>query len=408
MKPHLKVEVAFNATPAMNPITGVGWFQLDSSQLDVDDLSETAWTDVTGHVRSGVSWSRGRSSELDRFEAGRATFVLDNRSGLFDRLSSTSPYSPEPLRPVRLTAELDGWSETQYVGYAENWEHGYDGTDATVTVSCVDGFGLLAAARLDLLETPQFGGELTSDRVFRVLERPEVLYPAGRRLSAGSSTVGDTTFGVSALDHLQQVATSEQGFLFVDRLGQLTFIGRDLLVNRPSVLTFASGGPDGIPVADATRDDDVTFLFNRVTVTGEGAESTADDPVSMFRFLPRTLQVDTLLDDPNDVEALAGLLVQRLAVPEARIRQVTVNLHDRRVDASAVIGLDVADPVDVALLLPGVDTELAGQMLVERVSHQVMSDRWVCQVTLSSSNQAGYLMLNDPEFGRLDFNRVAF
>ena len=40
-----------------------------------------SWTTVSGVRR--ISISRGRNHELDRMEAGRATVVLDNRSGDF-------------------------------------------------------------------------------------------------------------------------------------------------------------------------------------------------------------------------------------------------------------------------------------------------------------------------------------
>jgi len=67
----LAVEIGFSTTAGYNlvPIN--------------TNLSTINWTDVSSYVVS-VDTNRGRSSELDSFQAGSCSVVLDNRTRLFD------------------------------------------------------------------------------------------------------------------------------------------------------------------------------------------------------------------------------------------------------------------------------------------------------------------------------------
>ena len=84
---HVAVEVAFGANP---------W---DASIV---------WSPITDDVQS-ISTSRGRNYELDRFDAGTATFQIDNTSGWYHSHNTASPYYPnvKPMVPIRVRAVLE-------------------------------------------------------------------------------------------------------------------------------------------------------------------------------------------------------------------------------------------------------------------------------------------------------------
>lgn len=105
------------------------------------------WTEVTAYVRS-VRTSRGRSNELEEFNAGTATIVLSNRDRRFDPDHAAGPYYPDvlPRRQVKVEAVHSGVTYPVFRGLVQSWVQAYpvDGRDATATLQCADLFSLLA------------------------------------------------------------------------------------------------------------------------------------------------------------------------------------------------------------------------------------------------------------------------
>lgn len=113
-------------------------------------LSPT-WTAVTSYVRE-ITVRRGRATEVENFEAGTATLVLDNRDRRFDPFYASGPYYGNllPRRQIRIRATNNGTTYDVFRGYVEGWpvtltDAGYD---STVTVQAYDLLGLLADEEL--------------------------------------------------------------------------------------------------------------------------------------------------------------------------------------------------------------------------------------------------------------------
>ncbi len=75
-----------------------------------------------------VGTSRGKSRELDQFDAGQFSVVLDNRTRAFDPLYTSSPfYSLLKLRQiVYITTNAVYGSPNILTGYITNWDLSYD------------------------------------------------------------------------------------------------------------------------------------------------------------------------------------------------------------------------------------------------------------------------------------------
>lgn len=137
------VEIGFSTTSGANTVPFGGL------------LADIVWTDVTAYVR-GLSFQRGRSTELEQFQTGSASVVLSNADRRFDPLYASSPYAGAltPLRPIRITLEhIDGASATQttpvFFGYIDGWPQTYETYgDATVTVNASDMFKVLNSLTL--------------------------------------------------------------------------------------------------------------------------------------------------------------------------------------------------------------------------------------------------------------------
>ena len=97
-------------------------------------LAEGAvFKDISPYVRSFTT-DRGRRRSLDRFGAGTATVVLDNRDRRFDPTNFSSEYANSilgitgvtPMRPVIINATWSGTSYPIFRGFIDSWSFDYD------------------------------------------------------------------------------------------------------------------------------------------------------------------------------------------------------------------------------------------------------------------------------------------
>jgi hypothetical protein len=116
--------------------------------VTIEFYLNSAWVDVTQYVRAG-STRIGRRDELDTFQPGQITLVVDNRDRRFDPLNTSGPYYgyllPGPAVQVRARAT---WSATTYdifSGYIDGWglSPQVDG-DSTLTLEGFDFLGYYA------------------------------------------------------------------------------------------------------------------------------------------------------------------------------------------------------------------------------------------------------------------------
>lgn len=130
--PTLELQVAFDTTPKQTPT----WTTVASTSLRTLRSAEI---------------DRGRSSSLDQYEAGRATFVLDNRDRKFDPSYTAGAYYGKllPNKRVRLRATYASVTTTRFEGFVDGWPQSYDPpNDATVVLRATDWFKIGARAKL--------------------------------------------------------------------------------------------------------------------------------------------------------------------------------------------------------------------------------------------------------------------
>ena len=145
-------------------------------------LAEGAvFKDISPYVRSFTT-DRGRRRSLDRFGAGTATVVLDNRDRRFDPTNFSSEYANSilgitgvtPMRPVIINATWSGTSYPIFRGFIDSWSFDYDQSisDATATITLTDAFKVLAGPLGSLPTAPGF---TVADYYDRIPSSAEVL-----------------------------------------------------------------------------------------------------------------------------------------------------------------------------------------------------------------------------------------
>ena len=369
---------------------------IGSTEFTIGGIS---FTDITNRV-TGLSLSRGKNRDLDRFNAGTLSVTVNNEDRAFDPLYTSSPFYGDivPRRDVRVLANS---TAVQYVGKILDWNFDFvPNGRQSASLEAADGFTFLAQQEL----TPGTAvAQLTGARVGAVLSQASVDWPvADRVIDAGNSDLGTDVFEGNVLSYLQKVEQSEGGLLFIDKSGRVAFVDRLTTPTVDNVTVFADDGT-GIPFAPAALDYGTEQLYNSITVTSPGSTAVASGALSQTRYGIAELTVDTLIDDVDEVQGLADLLLSRFSEPQLRFQAIRVDIDKITSGQRAeVFALEIGDVAQVKLTPGnppvGAKVERYGQVI--QIAHDVEPGSH--QVTFGlGSLQTSLFVIGDPEFGTI-------
>jgi hypothetical protein len=245
---------------------------------------------------------------------------------------------------------------------------------ALVTVALApgsDGSGVVTAMAQTNLSGGKWDQETTGERITRVLDEAE--WPDDRReLDTGLFEVVAQGFSeadnVSALTHMQDVADSELGYVFIDGSGTFHFHAGDHRGTAEGSTTlqatFADDG-NGFPYVALNYNLGKDTIYNVVTVTAgaQGAiAQTAEDTDSSAQpptgYGPRAFSKSTLLAIDADALSVANVILSAFANPRTRFESITVLMpsSDTNDWVEAVFGLEIGDLVRVRTSPPVAET----------------------------------------------------
>jgi hypothetical protein len=418
-QPVLQVLVGFQTTVNFGQP-----FQLDDAVfglLNTGTLGGIQFADLTTLVQS-VNITRGRSRQLQEFNTGTATVSFWNKSRALDPLNTASPYwnasagmtGIVPRLPIQILAN----GIPIYTGVIQDWNVDYDlGNNDIVYASCADDFTVLASnTLLDHTVT----AELTGARINTVLNYNEVMYQGPRAIGTGSSVLGATAAnaefsisqGTSLLNYLQTVTTSEQGYLYVSANGTLTFKGRTQVLN-PNVNAVFTGNPAiGVPYQTLMNEFGDELLYNViVTESPAGGPFTATDNNSVAQYQAQTYSQTSLLNGTSlEVESLGQYLLGKYRQPQLRFTGLSTQLlalDDAK--QNTCLNLDLTDTCNVVKhFAVGSPSSVDQTVIVTGISHNITPGSHIISYTFESTDGNAYLTLDDPIFGTLDNNLLAF
>lgn len=405
--PTTTVEIGFDLSSLGGP-----FFTLDSAVQGVLDNTEfvlggTLFYDVSEYLLD-MQVTRGKSRELDRFNAGQTNVVLNNRARVFDPLYTSSPFYGQiiPHRELRIKAN----GTAVFFGIIDDWNLDYspEGNN-TATASASDGFSLLATQALSAHTATS---QLSGARVSAVLDRPEVNWPASSRLiEAGLTTLQDDAVdqGTNVLDYLQVVTQSEPGFIFIGKDGYFNFQQRTQDISSSAVKTFADDG-SGIPFNNLQVVYGSEQLYNRVTVTRvNGTAQTVEDTDSQNQYGISTLESDNLLlNSDTDSALLASYLLSKYSEPEYRFEALEIELARlTTAQQNEVLSLELTDVIRIKFTPNGVGTSIDKYALITGIQQQSNSVSYRVTIGLSTLDYANFV-LDDSVFGQLDDDRLGF
>ena len=405
----MQVLVGFQST------TGFGTpFMLDDAFYGVlntagrGTLGGLTFVDLTSLVER-VSITRGRSRQLDQFNAGTAVITFDNADQLLNPSNTSSPYYPYvlPRCPVQILAN----GIPIYTGLVTDWNLDYDISNQDMMyASCSDQFTVLANQSLNAI-TPS--AEASGARINTVLDLPEITYQGARAIDAGSSTLG--AFAISqdtnCLNYLQLVNTSEQGYLFMSAAGTLTFKGRSSVLNPVAGATFNTDGT-GIRYQSLINQFGDELLYNYiVTKSDAGAEQITSNAASIALYQAQQYSLTNLLNSTTtEVADLGDYLLGKYQNPVLRFTGLSTEMSAlSATDQNIVLNLDMTSIATVVKnFVVGTPSSETQTLIVSGIAHDITPGSHVVSYTFESTDGNQYLTLNDAIFGTLDNNLLSF
>jgi len=219
--------------------------------------------------------------------------------------------------------------------------------------------------------------ELTGDRITRVLNN--INWTGGTNIDPGIYDVIDQVFGpanqVSALQHLQDVSTSEIGYVFMDAAGNATFHDGDHRATQSrsqiSQLTFTDAGSGGIPYQNLTVDYSLDHVVTDARVTA-GSSGAFPQEVSVASTDPRQLQLTTQLVEDADANSVATNIVAARSMPAPRIASLRT-MDDGSTAWLQCLELEIGDRVTVVSNPPATGVTITYVCYVENISHSIVA-----------------------------------
>ena len=392
---NITVEIAFDSNP------------LDSSQ---------SFTDVSQFLRSFTT-NRGRISNLDKFQIGTATVVLDNRdnrfspnqtSHFFD--SSTGITKIQPLKRLRIRATHSSTTYDIFHGFVESFPVNYagQGSDSTVKIKVVDAFKLFFNAKLDgigwnlgislLGSTTRLtltqAQELSSIRVKNILDS---FGYSNQAISTGQLQVTTQSTTDDLLTALRKVETAENGTFFIAANGDATFRDRNFRLTNTTTAaaTFGQGGSD-LPYSDIKTSYDDNKIINTVQRTRTGSSNTqiAIDSDSINRFGTHVLtENNTLNIQDSDASSIAEQKVVSNSIPQTVVEQLSFRPQQDPNLWVKALGLDIGSFVEAKVTTPSSTIETY-DLFIERIKHKVdaRNKTWNWVIGLSPAETGAWIL----------------
>jgi hypothetical protein len=403
--PAPKVEIGFDIVGANAPFLTLD----DPTKGKLDDpnypLSGTIFYDVTDRMVE-ISIGRGKNRQLDQYDVGLASVVLQNNDRIFDPTYEASPYFGQiiPKRALRISAG----TALSFVGAADDWNLLYEPNgQSIVSLSASDAFSYFTDQTIPL-GTPT--AELSGARVNSILDLPDVNWPDDkRRIDDGIQLLTDEVIAdnTNVLNYLKQVTASEPGAFYIDREGNVVFQDRhNTFRSTPTVI--ADDGT-GIPYVGMNIQYGSEFLYNEIVIGAQAGTAVAQDPASIGEYgVLNFTQTGLLTSDIEAVESIATIYASKFSQPEYRFESVDIQLDELTPQQQTeILALDISDVVLIKFTPNNIPPAIIRYGEIIRIDHAVTVTSHVVRLGFASTEKSAWT-LSDAAFGRLSEGNILY
>ena len=357
--------------------------------------------------------SRGRRRIIDPFQVETCTIASRNPAGW-----TTTPKVGQPIlvyvygvySPPNPTALY--WTMFQGTISDVKIDYGLKPSLDVVTVYCE---GLQANLGRAQLTNESFASQNVGTTYDQLVSRLGLPITYGSIVTSSINSV-ITNFNGNALDFANTLVYTEQGLLrstagdlYSLTMGSLDFVGRNVGYQGAATPPEFSDGTIAPPFSNyAFTYDRLEFrsaaedYYNEVTVQPAGlANQTATTGVNP----PTTYVLDTYDYTTDQAFQLANYTLNRFLDPDSAVKSISARV-DTQVNLNLMVILLSQQWTDVTrLIFRGAvyDVTMQGWTISASPGEQT-------RVTLftAAGDTNAYLKLDDPYYGRLDFNRLGF
>jgi len=417
--PAVTVEFAFSIGAGTT-----GYLYLDDTsrgKLGTGTLApDNLWVDLS-HPALSLDISRG-SQRFDgptvRYEASRATYVLDNSDRSLDPTNLAGPYvaagvtQVTPMRGVRSRATWAGVTYALFRGFVDDWQINWDDPWSDATVHCTDGVKVLA--NYNGVAVGAVGaGDDTGARIGRLLDNAG--WPAtDRALDAGNTTVQATTLAANTWTETLLTADTEAGEVYVDGSGRVVFRRRQAsqLDARSSTSQATFGDGPGELIYESVKvayDDTQVRNVVRISRVG-GTQQIASDAASQAQYLNHSWErSDLIMQTDAEAANYAGYVLFQNKDAELRFTELVINPHADETNLfPQVLGRELGDRITVKRRPPGGGAVISRDCFIRGIKHTLKDKRWKTTWTLQSAAKYSFFTLDNAILGVLDSNALGF
>lgn len=340
--------------------------------------------DITDDVQEVVI-TRGRTDPLSDFNAATCVISLIDSERKYDPVNTASPYYNATTGTsgvtIRRTVKVFYGQTHLFTGRITDIDVSFEPTSTPisrsyVTIEASDDFVLLANARVEELNpSAQLGGA----RITTLLNLPEISYQGTTDLDTGTITLDTEPIPDQTvlLDYLQQIARTEQGYLFIKGNGALRFSDRLVPAEPVNPFFFSDDGNGDADYETLSVMYGQEQLYNRFVCTPVNSitPGIADDAASQEAYGVATLLLDNLLCSDADAQDLADYLLPLYKDPQYRFDSVSVSFMGAKLSTAVqqeIMDLDLGSLVKVKKTFAvGTPTSISQYLSVEGIRHAI-------------------------------------
>jgi hypothetical protein len=340
-----------------------------SPSIAVQFFKSGTWTSVTVTDVVQIDFRRGRERADLRDEAGFASIVFNNTSGIYDpdNTSASSPWvvgGQSILRDGLQMRIVATWNSTAYplfYGFLEN-NFTNQGYLPNVTMTFYDGIGYIADAFAPALATAA-NSETAALRAARMLNIAGWPSGAGRSLS-GSVTMLPTVQNRGCMQAITECVDAIAGRFYISKSNVATLVPLADKFSRPTQLLFSdSNASNTVTYSDLITNPGTKYVVNQaIIMRGDNNQVTSTFNPSKDAYGVVKKEIFAPVNTDTNATNLALYESRKLALPDTYVERIEFN------------GLVVAKN---GLLYPDfLSTELADQVSVQRTTYDGRPLQW--------------------------------
>ena len=256
-----------------------------------------------------------------------------------------------------------------------------------------------------------FPNELSSTRLTRMCD--DIGWPAARRnFATGDQAVGSyRPVGQASSGYLRQIENAEQGSLFIDRSGSLTFKNRTTTANCFPVAFFSDETASTFPYSDIQIDsNNIDKIFNTVNGSYENGTTTQSDSTSVTTYGPQAQNIDlVLMSTRTDADAACSAMLTIYKNPQLSIQTLMLNMRASSPYLNLLPSLELSDDVMVRFQPMKTGNVIFRALRIQGIAHSIRNQEWFTTLYLgpsSTQTNGPLLVLDNAIYGTLNSTNV--